>query len=483
MAGSIQDWKARVQGSASFDSLAVILFGLIIPFLLGSSTTLFEDGDVGLHIAAGQWMLEHRAVPFTDPFSYPAFGQPWIAHEWLSEVLMGVAYNIGGFAGVAVLMSAALALLMTLIAVELRRWLDTPRMVLILAAVLIVLMPFLHARPMVLTWPLVAGWTLALMRAGDRDDAPPLWLAGVMTLWVNLHASFALGLLLAAAFALDALVTAEDKKSAFIRWLTFGLACLAATLINPHGFTALLIPLGAFASPSITLIQEFKPTDMTFTPGFELALLLLVALSLWRGLRLGPVRVLILLGLLHLALAHMRHQALFVIVAALLIARPIGSRIEARQSVADALGFPGKKRFQFVAGAVGLVLALTVMTASLVHAPKDTPVYPVTALAHLPKGLEQTHVLNSYKFGGPLILRGIRPFIDGRTDAYGERFVLDYKKLLDGDAAAFAQAQRKWDFRWTLVAPSDRQLLALVDKAPGWRRVYSDRYAVIHVRD
>ena len=482
MAGLVHHWKARIAGAASFDSLAVILFGLIIPFLLGSSTTLFEDGDVGWHIAAGQWMVEHGAVPSTDPFSYPAFGQPWVAHEWLSEALMGVAFNLGGFAGVAVLMSAALALLMTLIALELRRWLDTPRMVLILAAVLIVLMPFLHARPMLLTWPLVAGWTLALMRARDRDQAPPLSLAGVMILWVNLHASFALGLLLAAAFALEALVTAEDKKKAFIRWLVFGLACLVATLINPQGFKALLIPLGAFASPSITLIQEFKPTDMTFTPGFELALLLLVALSLWRGLRLGPVRVLILLGLLHLALAHMRHQALFVIVAALLIARPLGSRIEARQSVADALGFPGKKRVQFLAGAVGLVLALTVMTASLVRPPKDTPVYPMTALTHLPKGLERAHVLNSYKFGGPLILRGIRPFIDGRTDAYGERFVLDYKKLLDGDAVAFAQAQRKWEFRWTLIAPSDDKMLAMVDKAPGWRRVYADRYAVIHVR-
>ena len=171
MVRSIEDWKDQIAASASFDSLAVILFGLIIPFLLGSSTTLFEDGDVGWHIAAGQWMVQHGKVPFTDPFSYPMSGQPWIAHEWLSEVLMGIAFNIGGFGGVAVLMSAAMALLMTLIAVELRRWLDTPRMVLILAAILIVLMPFLHARPMVLTWPLVAGWTLALMRARDRDDA------------------------------------------------------------------------------------------------------------------------------------------------------------------------------------------------------------------------------------------------------------------------------------------------------------------------
>ena len=35
-------------------------------------------------------------------------------------------------------------------------------------------------------------------------------------------------------------------------------------------------------------------------------------------------------------------------------------------------------------------------------------------------------MLNYYSFGGPLILSGIRPYIDGRGDMYGDRFVLGY---------------------------------------------------------
>ncbi|MFL6733505.1 MAG: hypothetical protein ACJ8EY_02285 [Sphingomicrobium sp.] len=483
LGASMAGWRNKIDQSISFDGLSIILFCVVVPFLLGSSTTLFQDGDVGWHIAAGQWMIDHRQVPFTDPFSYPAFGKPWIAHEWLSELFMGAAYNILGFAGVAVLMSAALAMLALFVGLELRRWLATSIVAAIIVAMFAVIIPFFHARPMVLTWPLLAGWTLVLMRARDHDKAPPLWLAAVMTLWVNMHASFALGLLLIGPFALEALLESRDRVRAFIDWGVFGSVCLLATLINPHSYTALLIPLGAFASPSITLIQEFKPTDMTYTPGFELAFLLVVALCFWRGARLQPMRVLILLGLLHLALAHMRHQVLFLIVAALLLARPLGRRTEPSRSFADVMGFPTDRRWHFAAVSAVVVLALAVMTSTLARPPENSFVYPNRALAHVSAAVERTPVLNSYKFGGPLILRGVRPFIDGRTDAYGEAFVVEYKKLLDGDDAAFANAQARWGFRWTLVAPSDDKMLAMMDRQAGWRRIYEDPYAVIHLRN
>jgi hypothetical protein len=35
---------------------------------------------------------------------------------------------------------------------------------------------------------------------------------------------------------------------------------------------------------------------------------------------------------------------------------------------------------------------------------------------------------------------------------------------------------------WTLLQPSDPALL-LLDQLPGWRRIYTDAVAVVHVRD
>lgn len=52
------------------ERVTLVVFGLLVPVALGTSLTIFNDGDVRWHIAAGQWMIEHRAVPRVDPFSF-----------------------------------------------------------------------------------------------------------------------------------------------------------------------------------------------------------------------------------------------------------------------------------------------------------------------------------------------------------------------------------------------------------------------------
>src|ERR1700754_5062370 len=68
---------------------------------------LLADPDSHWHIAVGRWILQHGAVPYVDTYSFTLPGQPWIAKEWLSQVLMAGAYEIGGWAGVVVLAAAA----------------------------------------------------------------------------------------------------------------------------------------------------------------------------------------------------------------------------------------------------------------------------------------------------------------------------------------------------------------------------------------
>ena len=81
---------------------------LLIPAALGSSQTIFNDGDVSWHIATGQWILDHRAIPHADPFSFTWAGRPWVPIEWLAEVFYASAYRLAGYGGVAALVTAAL---------------------------------------------------------------------------------------------------------------------------------------------------------------------------------------------------------------------------------------------------------------------------------------------------------------------------------------------------------------------------------------
>ena len=80
-----------------------------------------------------------------------------------------------------------------------------------------------------------------------------------------------------------------------------------------------------------------------------------------------------------------------------------------------------------------------------------------------------------------LIWRGVRPFIDGRTDMYGDDFTNAYLRAERPDVPALEGLLDRWKVDWTLLNPQD-PVAGVLDREPGWRRLYADRYAVVHVR-
>src|SRR5882672_3408607 len=64
-----------------------------------------DDPDIWWHLKTGQYILHGLSVPRTDIYSYTAAGNEWIAHEWLSETLMYIVYNLSGWIGLIVLSS------------------------------------------------------------------------------------------------------------------------------------------------------------------------------------------------------------------------------------------------------------------------------------------------------------------------------------------------------------------------------------------
>lgn len=468
------------------DALVLGIFGFGIAFLFGANKRVFADGDVSWHLATGQWMLRHGRIPFTDPFSYTAYGKPWIAHEWLSEIVMALAFNVAGYTGLALLVAVAVGLTLVIVGLRLRRWMRPAETCAALMVVTLGLLPLMLARPLVLTWPLLAWWTEELLRAREQERLPPLYLIPLMTLWINLHASFAVGLGMLAFFGLEALVASKERLKTLAEWGMFGGATGLATLLNPNGLTNSLLPLGVFTSPSVGLISEFRPTAPTQFPGFELALLLFIAVALWRGARIPLVRLLLVMTLLHLALAHIRHQALWLIVTAQ-VALPA-------LSAPWIVGEPPKPSFvaelrQWKGGPVraavsslGILVALCLVRLMVPVGPVESGVNATRAFNSIPPSLARERVFNDYSMGGPLILRGIRVFMDGRTDLYGDAHFFEYREASKGDRKAFERALRQWKFCWAIFPAFEVGLVRLLDSSPGWERVYADKHAVIHVR-
>src|SRR5262245_34491639 len=86
-------------------------------FLALVVTTTIADADLWGHLRFGLDMLASKALHTTDPYSFTA-DRPWVNHEWLSELLMGISYNLFGSTGLGVLKVAAIGVVLaTLIAV------------------------------------------------------------------------------------------------------------------------------------------------------------------------------------------------------------------------------------------------------------------------------------------------------------------------------------------------------------------------------
>ncbi|UZK67422.1 hypothetical protein [Sphingomonas sp. M1-B02] len=450
-------------------TIALLAFALAVTAYLCFAGALFNDGDTSWHLAAGRLILATGAVPQGDPFSFTFAGHAWTAHEWLAEVVMAGVYRLAAWGGLAVLFAGAVGALILLLGGALRRWLPMRRVVIALTLVVAMLAPFILARPHVLAWPLLAGWTILLLRAREEMRPPPILAALLMVVWANLHASFIVGLGLVGVFALEALIDEPDKRRVVLGWGVFGVTALAASLLTPHLGQGLLYPLQVSGMKALPLIQEWRRTDPAQDWLFLAVVAGTVLLVAVRRPRLAVVRWLLLAAILYLAFAHVRHQPLVAILGVLLLARPLGSAAPPHSARASLLGF-----------ALGLLL-IAAIRVPLALPRQDSESNPVTAIAQLPAELRARPLLNSYGFGGPLILAGIRPYIDGRGDMYGDAFLFEHQRIVDGDAAAFARAVRRWGIGWTMLSP-DAPLVAALDRAPAWQRIYADRWAVVHVR-
>lgn len=454
------------QLAAALVAFAVVLF----------APGVFNDGDTYWHLAAGDWMLTHGQILRRDVFSYSHAGQPWITHEWLTELAMAAAFRLGSWSGLLILAAAAAAAAAALIARGVSRSVGGITVVSVLILAAGCLAPSVLVRPHLLVLPVLVGWIMELLAASETRRAPHWWLAPLMLAWANLHGSYVFGLLFYAILALEAVVNAPpaERRPTLVRWGRLGAACGAMTLITPHGWSGLVYPFQIMGMGTLDAIVEWRPADFSHISLFAIALLATIFVCLARGVRVPPIRLAGLMLLLFMALQHGRHQFVLAAVAPLILARPL----------AEALGQrpPRSQGGRLALAAFGGAAALMVLVRLALPAERgDDLVTPAAALAHVPPELAAKPVFNSYSFGGDLIFRGVKPFIDGRSDMYGDAYFRRYLKIAGGDMQAFDAAARQYGVAWTILTPKEKLVTAL-DAAPGWRRVYSDEFAVIHVR-
>lgn len=474
----------RAEPDARASTLPLALSAAAYALLVLAGGRLLRDPDSHFHVAAGRWMLAHGRIPADDVFSHSMRGAPWTAHEWLAEIVFALAHDAGGWPLVVAATAAASSLALYALARHLTRWLPARHVALFTVFAAMLVGAHLHARPHVLALPCLAFFASELLMARAAKRAPDLRFTLLVVLWANLHGSFPLAAALALAFGLEALLAADgvtERAAALRGWGRFALTAALAGLLTPHGSSGFAYALGfAGDTGAIASLDEWSPPDFRVLQPLELWLLVLLGGGFALGLRVPPVRLALLLVLVHLALRHGRHGELLGLLAPLLLAPALGAvlpgasptpRVDARSTRASR-----------VLPVVAALLVYTFVVARVAPAAPAPETTPERALAAARIAEIDGPVLNAYEFGGYLVAQGVPTFVDLRTDVFGADFLRDYERaVLHGDAATLAALLARHRIAWTLLRPG-MPALALLDRLPGWSRLYADELAVVHVR-
>jgi hypothetical protein len=414
-----------------------------------------------------------------------------MAHEWLSEVLLAVAYAWAGWAGPVVLAVLSFAATLAVLTRFLLSRLEPIRALFLVALTASMLAVHLLARPHVLAWPLMAVWVGTLVDAIETNRGPPWWLLALIVLWANLHGGVTLAVALSGALALEAVLMAPVTRRVSVarRWGAFVAFSVAALVVTPWGWKSLWFTFHLMG-PNVMLevIGEWKPTDFGRLQPLELWILLALAIALTGRLRLPWPRLLVLLGLVHLALSAVRNTAVLGLVSPFLVAAPLARGLHVGETTSGdaealdrfflSLASPARPMALAAAGLAGIFTVILAIGSGRFGPPAhSTPEAAVAAAfdagAHGP-------VLNDYDFGGYLIFRSIPVFMDGRADMYGRAF-MEGMIQAQRDPDALARVLAEYRIGWTLLRPGSPAIAAL-DGMPCWHRVYADSFVVSHVR-
>jgi hypothetical protein len=452
------------------------------------------DPDLWWHLRTGQLTIQTHHISHTDPYSFTRAGQPWIDHEWLSEVLMYGMYRIAGLGSLIILFAAIVSASFMIVFFRCRGSPYFAALLTIWAAIASV--PLFGVRPQMLSL-FMGSLFLLLLDSSVARPALVWWTVPLMLLWVNLHAAYALGLvfifLYLAGEAVEALFHQAGAGTRWVRVKRLAMLMVLATAtvpFNPNGVRIFSYPFQTLRSPTMqSFINEWSSPNFHNANYFPLTLMLLtliITLPVSRG-RI-KVRELLLVGVATAAaLFSVRHIPLFAIIAPPILSLKSKAWFD---NTSRRLSSRGGRATANPVWLNSLVLAALVVFVgvrvrfTLANQQKrEAESFPAHAIVFLGNNEASQPLLNHYNWGGYMIWKlypRYRVYIDGRADVYGDSLMRDFASayyLSDDWQTILQRAEIR-----TVMLPPDAPLITGLRSHPGWKQVYSDSQATIMVK-
>jgi hypothetical protein len=470
--------------------------------VLGGKHAL-RAGDTFWHIKAGITMLERHSILTHDIFSHTAYGKPWIAHEWLAELIMAALHQIAGLPGVVLIFFLIATFTYWLLFRLVNHFVGEGLATFCVTVAALLSLPHLLVRPHIFSWLLGVTTLYILLVRRNRLYLLPLLSA----IWANLHGGFLIGILLQAIFIAGFILDNRPQSVANLKqWLDLIRRCKKPILIltlsilaaglNPFGYELFLFPFQVTKEIFINHINEWLAPNLREAWYFRYYILLLLLLLTFNRHRINWTNRLLLIFFINASLNHIRHISLAGLfltpfLAELLTpwARRIRERFAAKKNDSKQLALSpltGPLATFFLAASL-LIVSYSNYPSGQRLSPILFPLpekFPAQAVQYLGKHPPKGKMFNEYLIGGYLIYAMEPPqkvFIDGRADMYGEKIFGDYRKIAHLDKET-DKLLAEYEIDW-VIFPADRPLILYLKAGGDWTEVYQDNQVAILERN
>ncbi len=512
--------------------VTAIIF-LFSAFALNYLSTPLWDSDFWWHIANGRYTITSGTLPEKDPFCFtsileenknplPEWENFILKQYWLSQIIFYLIYDYSGVAGIIILRSFLLIILLVLVFWQLQKWsVSFPIAFLFTFIVFIATLKNTGERPVLFTILFTALTFFLIEDFREKKKKRILLLIPLMLLWCNLHGGFIIGIAVIAAYMFGEGIKFFLKKVDYSRQevlLFFGVSILAigASLINPTGWDAFFISINIPFKYKVIHenIQEyFSPFNFfkskIYPLPYEYAFLvfLLPVILLLRIKKIDLSHLIVLLIFLIPSISARRFMIYYVIIGAMILGKEFDTLIKSLL----------KKRLSAVSyQKIIALLTLVALLSSVVFFAGNIYSYegfkfdvannysvPVGAVDFIEKNNLSGNMFNDYGYGGYISWRLYphkKTFIDTRTlnipvrMEYG--WIVNALEIIDINKNA---SEKKNDPLWkmlfnhydinyvvlSVVNPISQiyPLIFELIESDEWIPVYSDQMSVIFVKN
>jgi len=475
--------------------LVVFIFAFFISF------NQISDFDTWFHLKTGEYIVQHKSIPHTDPFSFTAGDREWILHDWLTEIAYYAIFCVAGFNGLIMFNSLILAITFLLVFKTAMLYKNPDKddsllpytaFIAIFLAILISKFRFC-VRPYTMSFFFLSvfGYIIRLYKIKGKNY---LWALPILIIfWCNMHYGYVFGLAFIAFFCAGEILKWAGKlffdfepkvlyhKNQIKYICTILFISIAYSFMNPYGWR---LPFYGFELQSVLAvfpIMEHMNTILKGFPVFTITAVIFLLLFLLNIKKVDFSEFIIFAGFLLLALYKPRFMPKFAIVTAPVFAYQFFATL-------DKFSFFKSKKFLFYTCLFSVVIPVAIFSNDVSHRDNfgfgtKSKDFPEKAVRFLKENNISGNMFNPYHFGGYLNWASYpetKVFVDGRLVFFGPDTLQKFSQITDLHPLwKVLMSETKVDF--VLFSPCP--LLYALRGSEDWALVYWDDVVCIYIRN